>query len=412
MSELLPRLRMALDFLPSPVPDRPGLVLRDPLRYCEDVLIIPPSWVPVLGCLDGKHTEVDVQALLVRQRGGELVLSHEVREFVSLLQSRGFLETEEFSALQEARHAEFRAADERVPVHAGAAYPDDAQLLKDTLGSYFSRLESAVAGGDLVGVAAPHVSPDGGKDCYAAAYDRLDSSLAEKTFVILGTSHYGRPNTFGLTRKSFTTPLGKVEVDEESVEFLTKEASAVVEMEDYCHAIEHSIEFQVVFLQYRLGVPVRIIPILCGPFMESLEDGGSPESNGLGVFFDALAELARERNEDLFWILGIDLAHIGKRYGDPFPATAHEGPMAGVETEDWKRLDRVCEADLAGLIELVQPEMDHLKWCGFSPLYTFLASLGRVQDIRGRVLKYQQWSIDPESVVSFAGMEFTRHQPG
>jgi AmmeMemoRadiSam system protein B len=370
------------------------------------MLLIPPKWVSALSCLDGKHTEVDVQALLVRQGGGELVFSRDVREFVSLLRNRGFLETEEFLALQAERHAEFRAADERGPVHAGTAYPDDAQLLKDTFDSYFSRSGSPTVSGGLVGVAAPHVSPDGGRDCYAAAYERLDSSLAEKTFVILGTSHYGRPDTFGLTRKPFTTPLGKVEVDEESVGFLIEKASGVVEMEDYCHAIEHSIEFQVVFLQYRLGVPVRVIPILCGPFMECLENGGSPESSGLGVFFDALAELAGERKENLFWILGIDLAHIGKRYGDPFPAHVHEGPMVAVEAQDRRRLERVCEADLAGLKALVQPEMDHLKWCGFSPLYTFLASLGRVQDIRGRVLKYQQWSIDPESVVSFAGLEF------
>jgi AmmeMemoRadiSam system protein B len=317
-----------------------------------------------------------------------------------VLQSRGFLETEEFSQLQETRHAEFRAAAERSPTHAGSAYPDDAQLLKDTFDSFFDRSESAAGTGRLVGVAAPHVSPEGGRDCYAAAYDRLDSSLVEKTFVILGTSHYGGPDTLGLTRKSFTTPLGRAEVDQESVGFLLDKAPDVVAMEDYCHAVEHSIEFQVVFLQHRLGAPVRIIPILCGPFVGNLEDGG------LGAFFNALAELAVERKEDLFWILGIDLSHIGKRYGDPFSASAYEGPMAAVQTEDKKRLDRVCEADFTGLKELVQPEVDHLKWCGFSPLYTFLASAGREQDIQGRVLKYQQWNIDPESVVSFAGIEF------
>jgi AmmeMemoRadiSam system protein B len=278
--------------------------------------------------------------------------------------------------------------------------------LKDTFHSYFSRLESPAKSGDLIGVAAPHVSPDGGKDCYAAAYDRLDASLTSKTFVVLGTSHYGRPDSFGLTSKSFTTPLGKAKVEKESVEFLVTRAPQVVEVEDYCHAIEHSIEFQVAFLQYRLGSPLSIIPILCGPFTESLEGDGSLGRSGLETFFDALAELADERKEDFFWVLGIDLAHIGKRYGDPFPASAYEGPMTAVETEDGKRLDRVCEADLAGLKALVQPERDHLKWCGFSPLYTFLASLGRVRDIRGRVLKYEQWNIDPESVVSFAGIEF------
>jgi AmmeMemoRadiSam system protein B len=371
------------------------------------MLLIPERWVPALGCLDGNHTEVDIQALLVRHGGGELVFSRDVRQFVSLLQNHGFLETEEFFQLQQRRHGEFRAADERSPVHAGVAYPDNEQSLKEVFESLFSRAENAEAVGTRVGVAAPHVSPEGGWDCYGAAYAGLDLSLAKKTFVILGTSHYGKPDTFGLTRKSFATPLGRADVDEESVDFLAKRAPGAVQMEDYCHAVEHSIEFQVVFLQYRLGVPVRIIPILCGPFVESVQSGGTPESStSLGRFFDALAELAGRRGEGLFWLLGIDLAHIGKRYGDPFGARPYEGAMVAVETQDRKRLERVCEADLTGFHELVQPEMDNLKWCGYSPLFTFLASLGRVLDVRGRVLKYQQWGIDRESVVTFAGLEF------
>jgi AmmeMemoRadiSam system protein B len=406
MSDTLPRLRSPLDFLPSPDPGRPGLVLRDPFRYCRDMLLIPERWVPALGCLDGNHSEVDVQALLTRHSGGELVFSRDVREFVLLLQRHGFLETEEFFQLQQRRHAEFRAATERSPIHAGVAYPADEQAVKAVFRTRFSDVEVPDGVGDRVGVAAPHVSPDGGWESYQEAYARLDASLADRTFVVLGTSHFGKPDTFGLTRKPYATPLGRAEVDEESVAFLYERASGAVDMEDYCHAIEHSIEFQVIFLQYRIGVPVRIIPILCGPFVQSLHNGGVPTSSpSLGSFFDALAELA-ERRQDLFWLLGIDLAHIGRRYGDPYGVRPHEGPMVAVEAQDRERLDRVCEADLAGFHQLVRPEMDPLKWCGYSPLYTFLASLGRVLDLRGRVLKYQQWGIDRESVVTFAGLEF------
>ena len=35
-------------------------------------------------------------------------------------------------------------------------------------------------------------------------------------------------------------------------------------MEDYCHAVEHSIEFLVVFLQHLFGSDIRILPVLCG----------------------------------------------------------------------------------------------------------------------------------------------------
>ena len=46
---------------------------------------------------------------------------------------------------------------------------------------------------------------------------------------------------------------------------------------------------------------------------------------------------------------------------------------------------------------------DDLKWCGSSPFYTFLRAAG---SLRGELLRYEQWNIDPESVVTFAGMAF------
>ena len=62
-------------------------------------------------------------------------------------------------------------------------------------------------------------------------------------------------------------------------------------MEDYCHAVEHSIEFQVVMLQHLYGPRVRILPILCGPFVKSIYEGGLPEkTDGVARFFDALAK--------------------------------------------------------------------------------------------------------------------------
>jgi hypothetical protein len=80
--------------------------------------------------------------------------------------------------------------------------------------------------------------------------------------------------------------------------------------------------------------------------------------------------------------------------------------MIEVETRDHERLKKVCDADIDGFWETVQPQADPLKWCGFSPLYTFLRALCPEVSLEGRVLRYQQWNIDPESVVSVAGMEF------
>jgi AmmeMemoRadiSam system protein B len=177
-------------------------------------------------------------------------------------------------------------------------------------------------------------------------------------------------------------------------------------MEDYCHAVEHSIEFQVVFLQNRWGKDVRVLPILCGPFARATSDGGRPEDDpGVARFLDSLADLAVREGDRLLWVLGVDLAHMGRRYGDGDRARAGEGSMQGVARRDRERLDRIIEGDAPGFWSLLREGGDDLKWCGASPLYTFLRAAGPV---RGTVLEYEQWNIDPESVVSFAALAFGR----
>jgi hypothetical protein len=395
-----------LDILPSPETGRPGLLIRDPLHYTDTVLYVPPAWALALRCLDGEHTELDVQEILTRAKG-TLVFSDEVREFVGVLRQQGFLETEEFDRLREQRHKEFREEHERPAAHAGTAYPASPAEIYSTFEEYFCGVDAAEGLSDnLLGVAAPHVSPEGGRNCYAVTYRGLAAfpALAQRTFIVLGTSHWGAPEKFGLTHKPFVTPLGTLRVDTELVDWLEQHGGRAANREDYCHAIEHSIEFQCVFLQHALGPGLKIVPILCGPLAESLPAGGAAENDrDMECFLGALGELAEQHKGQLFWVLGIDLAHLGRRYGDPFTAVANRGQMVEVAEQDRRRLELVCAGDSRGFLELVKARRDELNWCGYSTLYTFLKAVGKV---RGRLLRYEQWNIDPQSVVSFASLEF------
>ena len=38
MTNLLPRLRRDIDVMPSPIPDQPGLLMRDPFLYTDHVV--------------------------------------------------------------------------------------------------------------------------------------------------------------------------------------------------------------------------------------------------------------------------------------------------------------------------------------------------------------------------------------
>lgn len=408
MSAILPPLRRELDIMPSPVPDQPGLFIRDPFRYTDAMIIVPPALVQGLGHFDGENTELDLHAFFTRVTGGDVRFGETVRHLIDTLRKSGFLESPEFHEMRDRKHKEFADAEQRAPAHAGSGYPDEPEPLRLQLSEYGADPEPEQDDGDsLAAIAAPHVSPEGGYQSYATAYRRLNPNHADKTFVILGTSHYGAPEKFGLTRKPYVTPFGPLPTDVEIVDQLAREAPNSIEMEDYCHSSEHSIEFQCIFLQHVLGrSDVKTVPILCGPFAESLMTGKAPENNDdVRRFFDALSELDAKHGDRLVWVLGIDLAHIGQRYGDEFEVRAEQGQLLETRRRDEARLEQVCAGDTEAFFELVKPNYDELRWCGYSPVYTFLAS---VKGVRGEVLRYEQWNIDEKSVVSFAGMEFRR----
>lgn len=389
--------------MPSPEPDRPGLLIRDPLRYSDTALLIPPVLVECLQCFDGAQTDLDLRAALVRLTG-DLEVGQVEQHLIETLSASGFLEDEVYSRMKEARQRAFADSPHRAAVHVGWAYPEEIAPLKVTMNGYMDGAETAAGQDGLLGIAAPHVSPAGGWRSYQAAYRALGPSYKDRTFVILGTSHYGQPERFGVTRKPFITPFGESAVDLPLVDRLCNVAGPAICLEDYCHSVEHSIEFQVLFLQYLFGPDIRILPILCGPYTRSIYHGGKPEQNtDVQRFLDALAELQASEGKRLFWILGVDMAHMGRRYHDQFTAEADRGAMAEVGERDRQRIDRINNGDASGFWELVQQNRDDLKWCGSSPLYTFMKVAPQA---RGELLRYEQWNIDPQSVVSFGGIAF------
>ncbi len=412
MAPPLPRLRLDLDIMPSPLPDQPGLVVRDPFRYSDVTLVIPPLLARCLGCFDGTHDEGDVRALLTRLTG-QLDAGEPARRLVIALRDAGFLDDDRFAELRGERERAFAAADSRAPAHAGSGYPTKAPELTHTLKGYF---DGAGVGsvpvaatpdpaGKLLGIASPHASPEGARASYATAYRALPPGETDKIFVLLGTSHYGEPDRFGLTRKPFDTPFGDARTERRLVDELAARANGAVAMEDYCHAVEHSLEFQVVFLQHVYGPGVRIVPVLCGAFVAGPRARRPPEhSRHVARFIDTLGDIAAREGDRLCFVLGVDFAHVGRRYGDEVPARAHEGAMTAVTARDHGRLDRVAAGDARGFWDLVAENgEDDLKWCGSSPVYAFLRA---VPAARARLLSYEHWNIDDASVVSFGALSF------
>lgn len=400
-----PRLRRGLDLLPSWMPKHPGVILRDPRRYADELRYVPDFLAAVLGALDGRTRRAELAQALARRGLGPARAARELDALLEVLDEDGYLEGPRFVARRDAKHTAFSDAPVRVALHAGSGYPDEPGALAQTLDGYLGGVPEPAPTKPRAwrALAAPHVSPFGGPHAYGAAFRELGPHLRDHTFVLLGTSHYGAPDRFGLTTKPYQTPLGTCRVDTAAVEALLAAAPDVTIRDDYCHAIEHALEFQVVFLQHRVAPDVRIVPILCGPLLCAPEATPEAEQPALASLFRALAALQAGR-DDLTWILGIDLAHVGERYGHGFPAAAGAGAMAEVAREDHARLERVLAGDVDGFWQLAHPAEDGTNWCGTSTLYTFLRA---VPSVRGELLRYDQWNIDPRSVVTFAGLGLT-----
>jgi len=412
MAAHLPRLRHDLDLMPSPLDEQPGVFIRDPMRYSTVTLVVPPALIPGLACFDGHHDEAGLRATLART-SGRVAVADSARHIARALSDAGFLDDARFAEMRAARSAELAALAERPAAHAGSAYPDRVPALRKTLRGYFDGVEPAGAPAPEpapeppCAIAAPHVSPEGGWKSYAQAYRALPAPAGDRVFVILGTSHYGAPDRYGLTRKPFATPFGQARTDTALVDALAAAAPNAVSFDDPAGFVEHAVEFQVVFLQHLYGPDVRILPVLCGAFAHGPRAGRRPEtSDAVRRFVGALGELAAS-DARLTFVLGVDFAHVGLRYGDPQAARANQGAAVEVARRDQQRLARIAAGDADGFWDLVTERGDDdLKWCGTSPLYTFLRA---VPNARGTLHGYEQWNIDRSSIVSFGAVSFSRN---
>ena len=135
MALTLAKLRGDLEFLPSPVEDRPGLLIRDPFHYSTTTLIIPPLLVECLHLFDGESSHAELHEFLVRLTG-DIRAGEAAESLAGALAEAGFLDDETHHAARRRCHEEFAAASVRQAAHDGISYPEDAGELRRLLAGY------------------------------------------------------------------------------------------------------------------------------------------------------------------------------------------------------------------------------------------------------------------------------------
>jgi AmmeMemoRadiSam system protein B len=83
------------------------------------------------------------------------------------------------------------------------------------------------------------------------------------------------------------------------------------------HRTEHSIEFQVVMLNYLFGTDIQIVPILCAD-LPQYEEMSIKEIPEVQQFLETCIKYIDESKEQVLVLSAADWAHVGKRFGDVF----------------------------------------------------------------------------------------------
>ncbi len=403
-----PKLR-PVEAFPVDVGGREAICLRDPTHLTEDAVFVPREALFIVALFDGNHTILDIQEAYTRQ-SGQLLYSHVIKALIAELDERLLLDNERFETHKHHLLEAFRKSPVRRAAHAGSAYEADPSALTAQLAGYFADLaepEAAAApavDGPVLGILSPHIDPRRGGPCFARAYEAIRQVTAE-LFVIFGTAHQPTSVPFPLTLKDFETPLGIVETDKAFVRALARHYPTELLSDELAHRSEHSIEFQVLFLQYVLGPArrFRVVPILVGSFHECVERQVNPaEMVHIADFIQAIRQVATECPEPVCYIVGGDLAHVGMKFGDQGRLTP--AVLGQVAREDHALLTAAARMDAEGFFRVIAEHHDRRRICGLAPTYMLLSTMPATA---GAVLQYDQ-AVEPatQSMVSYASMVF------
>jgi AmmeMemoRadiSam system protein B len=226
----------------------------------------------------------------------------------------------------------------------GRFYPAGPKELRRSVRSF---LAGSPANGRIPkAVIVPHAGYDYSGPVAARAYQQLaQARRATRRVVLLGPSHFAFIDGLAVTQAAaLSTPLGAVPVDRNAVMMLS-EMSGIYVL-DHIHAVEHSLQVQLPFLQVALE-RFAVIPLAVG----------STTPSAVGTVLDQLWGLEETRI-----VVSSDLSH------DRDDGTA-------------RRLDR----STSRLIEDLQPSVDDERACG-APAINGLLWTARRRHLRAETL--------------------------
>lgn len=384
--------------------------LADPFRLTESELFLTEKEMRVIRLMNGERTPEDLARALRDDHGIETD-SSEIVDLVRRLDDHLLLKNDRFHKAYEEAEEAFRKKPTRPMRHAVEGYPEDPAAFRQALQGWFDPPagpglpDFSKPGPRTTGLFAPHIDIPLAGPAYAHAYGPAVEDPANEIFVLLGTAHYRDVNLFILTDKDFETPFGTVRTDRAFCADLEKAFGADLRQDELIQEAEHSVEFQAVMLAALLQGrrPFTIVPLLVSSFAGRVEEGARPDTVPLvSDFLAAMDETLAPLRRNACIAAGVDLAHVGRKFGDAFDPTRET--LRDLETADRRSLSLSCAGDAGGFWDDVMADGNARKVCGVAPMYVATRLL---EGSRGEIKAYGcDYRPAQKYVVTFAGAVF------
>jgi AmmeMemoRadiSam system protein B len=371
----------------------------------------------LVSLLDGKRTAAQVRDLFLKSTGSAIELPV-ILDLARALEDAGYLETPAVAGRRRALLEAFKASGRRPALFAGPSYPAEPLALAGALGGFFKaeggpgkdKAEGALAPSPT-GLVSPHIDFARGGPAYAWAYQALSERTPPDVIVALGVAHVSPDSPWTFTPKSYETPFGAMEVDSSLYDALARKVWYEPRADEWVHKGEHSLEFQAVWLRYlwREKTPPWV-PVLVSSFERFSPDeapSGVPTIEKAIKDFGAVLRAEQAKGRRVMVLCGVDLAHVGPRFGDDVEITPELEKK--IEDEDRRSLVAAMALDADGFYRSVIADEHWRKVCGLSALYTglrLIKELGGGTPAPGRLLAYGQAPDPSGGVVSFASALF------
>ena len=273
----------------------------------------------------------------------------------------------------------------REPVVAGQFYPERKEDLENVIKNcmnhkYGPGSRTALSDERVFGIICPHAGYvySGPTACHS--YKSIASQNPDLVIII-------GPNHFGIGRDAATmvdaqwqTPLGTVQVDSESAKQISK-ISRFIEIDEYSHSQDHSLEVQIPMLQEILPNDFQILPIILrAQHMEIAMDVGN-----------AVYEIAKRKNAII--VASSDFTHYEEN------AFAHQQDMALIEP--------ILEMDVDEFYHVLRER--RVTACGYGAMASAIIACKNLGATKGELLSYAtsgDVSGDTGSVVGYGAIKF------